>query len=221
MDEKSVEAIYSQQLVGTSILFKDIPNEVLLSKPTEELLSEAVTTSHGIICDVLKYRTSGEDTDQDEDENDSDNSVYLVKPTEESLLDYVKLFIESLNCNYVYDMGFRCDNKDIKLCWCPWYVYFFLFATSDCLMSSLIYLFSYCSGKAMKKWREDNDLENLSFHHCDGKIMTSSSLISHLESIQGCYFHLGVLHVLKYLYSGKKRSIHTTQTEEYKRFRLA
>jgi len=64
----------------------------------------------------------------------------------------------------------------------------------------------------MKKWREDNDLENLSFHHCDGKIMTSSSLISHLESIQGCYFHLGVLHVLKY---------HTTQTEEYKRFRLA
>jgi hypothetical protein len=125
MDEKSVEAIYSQQLVGTSILLKDIPHEVLLSKPSEELLSEAVTTSYGIICDVLKYRTSGEDTDQDEDENDSDNSVYLVKPTEESLLDYVKLFIESLNCNYVYDMGFRCDNKDIKLCWCPWYVLFF------------------------------------------------------------------------------------------------
>jgi hypothetical protein len=42
-----------------------------------------------------------------------------------------------------------------------------------------------------------------------------------LESIQGCYFHLGVLHVLKYLYCGKKRSIHTTQTEEYKRVRLA
>jgi len=106
MEEKSVEAIYSQQLVGTSILFKDIPNEVLLSKPTEELLSEAVTTSHGIICDTLKYRTSVEDTDQDEDEDDSDNSVYLVKPTEESLLDYVKLFLESLKCNYVMIWGF-------------------------------------------------------------------------------------------------------------------
>ena len=141
MEEKSVEAIYSQQLVGTSILFKDIPNEVLLSKPTEELLSEAVTTSHGIICDTLKYRTSVEDTDQDEDEDDSDNSVYLVKPTEESLLDYVKLFLESLKCNYVYDMGFRCDNKDIKLSWCPWYVFFFLFATLYYLMSSLISFF--------------------------------------------------------------------------------
>ena len=139
MDEKSVEAIYSQQLVGTSILFKDIPNEVLLSKPTEELLSEAVTTSHGIICDTLKYRTSVEDTDQDEDEDDSDNSVYLVKPTEESLLDYVKLFIESLNCNYVYDMGFRCDNKDIKLCWCPWYVYFF-FVCHTLLFNVFTYL---------------------------------------------------------------------------------
>jgi len=29
-------------------------------------------------------------------------------------------FLETLKCNYVYDMGFRCNNKVIKLCWCPW-----------------------------------------------------------------------------------------------------
>ena len=73
----------------------------------------------------------------------------------------------------------------------------------------------------MKKWREDNDLDNCSFHHCDGKIMTSSSLMQHLESIQSCNYHLGVLHVLKHLYNRKKRCIHTTQIEAYKKLRLA
>jgi len=44
----------TQQLVGTCILFKHIPNEVLLSKPTKDLLSEAVNSAYGVVHEKLK-----------------------------------------------------------------------------------------------------------------------------------------------------------------------
>ncbi len=79
----------------------------------------------------------------------------------------------------------------------------------------------FISLKTKKHSSEINVYSSLSFHHCDGKLMTSKSLMQHLESIKSCIYHLGVLHVLKHLYNRKKRCIHTTQIEDYKKLRLA
>jgi hypothetical protein len=33
------------------------------------------------------------------------------------------MFLDCFKTNYVFDVGFRYENKDIKLCWCPWLVF--------------------------------------------------------------------------------------------------
>jgi hypothetical protein len=58
----------------------------------------------------------------------------------------------------------------------------------------------------MSSWRDAECLDTLGFHLCDGKLMSCQGLLYHLQSKKSsCYFHLGILHVLKNLYGNGKK----------------
>jgi hypothetical protein len=115
------EKLYSLQLSRTTIMFRDVPVEVLNHRWDEELITEAI--KHAL--DIVK---SSIDKDKDCDEEDcsvgidnDDLSFDSVKEKRTNgIFDQVEMFMKSLTSNLVYDMGFRNKRRDQNLCWCPW-----------------------------------------------------------------------------------------------------
>jgi len=95
--EDTFEQLCSTQLLTTTVKFKDLPKEAILTRPSNELISQAIQDTNDYLSNYVKENCK-----------------------ESGHLSEVNMFLDGLKTNFIFDIGFRCDNKDMKLCWCPW-----------------------------------------------------------------------------------------------------
>jgi len=116
--EDTFEQLCSTQLLTTTVKFQDLPNEAILTRPSNELISQAILHTNEFLSNYVKKNC--EESEEEGEDEDSVESAYNHKTTTEGHLSEVNMFLDGLKTNFIFDIGFRCDNKDMKLCWCPW-----------------------------------------------------------------------------------------------------
>jgi phage/plasmid-associated DNA primase len=117
--EDTFEQLRSTQLLTTTVKFKDLPKEAILTRPSNELISQAIQATNDYLSNYVKENCEESEEEEEEDE-DSVETAYNHKTTTEGHLSEVSMFLDGLKTNFIFDIGFRCDNKEMKLCWCPW-----------------------------------------------------------------------------------------------------
>jgi len=107
-----------EEVTLVSVKFQDLPNEAILTRPSNELISQAILHTNEFLSNYVKKNC--EESEEEGEDEDSVESAYNHKTTTEGHLSEVNMFLDGLKTNFIFDIGFRCDNKDMKLCWCPW-----------------------------------------------------------------------------------------------------
>jgi len=142
--------LYHSQLLKTTIRLEDIPEEVLSEEINERAFENAVSYALDKVEVVYKkdaangvqliYKENirqeedsvdsygyykGDDEECSYNSNDSNegwNEDLKLERRDNSdmVMGEIKSFLMCLQTNVVYDMGFRCKNQNLRLCWCPW-----------------------------------------------------------------------------------------------------
>ncbi len=115
--EDTFEQLCSTQLQTTTVKFKDLPKEAILTTPSNELISQAIKDTNRYLSNYVKENC---EESEEEENGDSVETAYNHKNISEGNLSEVSMFLDGLKTNFIFDIGFRCDNKEMKLCWCPW-----------------------------------------------------------------------------------------------------